>query len=261
MPASSESAGNSPRPLDSTWSERLLPLRSFRALYSNIVVTTRRENIYRRGGGDRDRPRLPRPPARRPSVSVARQKRRNRLSNRVSGAAGQNRKKAGSHSASQSLLLPRFLPRARSLLCQLKFLCGRFRWQNLRIANVGYCWVALELRVDIHSMQLDAFSAQIAAPTPHCIFRSEAFSSKAGEGINAKSSLSSLARVVPRRRCPVDPLARLSPPLSLSRTNRVKNASLLPLFDLGVRPFVRYFALPLLLPRPYHNRSLNALFK
>ena len=55
MPASSESAGNSPRPLDSTWSERLLPLRSFRALYSNIVVTTRRENIYRRGGGGGDR--------------------------------------------------------------------------------------------------------------------------------------------------------------------------------------------------------------
>ena len=139
MPASSESAGNSPRPLGSTWSERLLPLRSFRALYSNIVVTTRRENIYRRGGGgDRERPRLPRPLARRPSVSVARQKRRNRLSNRVSGAAGQNRKKAGSHSASQSPLLPRFLSRARarSLLCQLKFLCGRFRWQNLRMLEV-----------------------------------------------------------------------------------------------------------------------------
>ena len=45
-------------------SERLFPLRFFRALYSNIVVTTRRENIYRRGGDRRPataRPRLPPP--------------------------------------------------------------------------------------------------------------------------------------------------------------------------------------------------------
>ena len=154
MPASSESAGNSPRPLGSTWSERLLPLRSFRALYSNIVVTTRRENIYRRGGGgDRERPRLPRPLARRPSVSVARQKRRNRLSNRVSGAAGQNRKKAGSHSASQSVAIAP----SRSFAA----VSTQIPLWTLSVAkppNVGGCWVALELGVDIHSMQLGAFS-------------------------------------------------------------------------------------------------------
>ena len=105
-----------PRPRGPASGEgRFFPLRFFRALYSNIVVTTRRENIYRRG----DRPATARPRVpprrsrlprlarrrRRPSVSVARQKRRNRLSNRVSERSGQgpNRKKAGSHSASQSL--------------------------------------------------------------------------------------------------------------------------------------------------------------
>ena len=228
MPASSESAGNSPRPLDSTWSERLLPLRSFRALYSNIVVTTRRENIYRRGGGDQERPRLPRPLARRPSVSVARQKRRNRLSNRVSGAAGQNRKKAGSHSASQSLLLPR----ARSLLCQLKFLCGRFRWQNLRMLEVVGSLSNLEsifIRCSlVHFHKRNSY-------TPPCIFR-------AGEGINQREIFIILPRScrasakMPRR--PACSSITSSLPLANQPSEKRISSS----FDLSIRPFVRYFA-------------------
>ena len=184
MPASGKSAGNSTRPPESTWmgsaggrarrGERA-PLPS--SFLSRPLQQYRRNYSARKHISSRRRP-ADRPPLdrgclarrRRPSVSVARQKRRNRLSNRVSERSGQGRtvkKLAVIQRVSRYSSLPPSL--ARSLLCQLKFLCGLFRWQDLR-SEYRRLVGSLSLGVDIYSMPLSAFfPAQIHAQSNHRI--------------------------------------------------------------------------------------------